>query len=82
MSRTIAQRELRNDNAKVIDEVVAGESFIVTRNGVPVAELLPLRALRRTVVSKSCIANFVNTKMDIDAKLFRADLDNLVNQDL
>ncbi len=82
MTKTIAQRELRNDNAKVIDEVVAGESFVVTRNGIPVAELLPLRALRRTVVPKSSIANFINTGPSIDARLFRADLDNLVNQDL
>ena len=82
MTKTIAQRELRNDNAKVIDEVVAGESFVVTRNGVPVAELLPLRALRRTVVPKSSIANFINTGPRIDAKLFQADLDNLINQDL
>jgi len=82
MTKTIAQRELRNDNAKVIDEVVAGESFVVTRNGVPVAELLPLRALRRTVVPKSSIANFIDTRPGIDAKLFRADIDNLIDPDL
>jgi prevent-host-death family protein len=40
--RTISQRELRNDNADVIREVEAGESFTVTRRGVPVARLLPL----------------------------------------
>ncbi len=82
MTKTIAQRELRNDNAKVIDEVVAGTSFVVTRNGVPVAELRPLRAQRRTLVPKSSIANFITTGTGIDAKLFRADLDNLINQDL
>ena len=82
MTKTIAQRELRNDNAKVIDEVVAGESFVVTRNGVPVAELLPLRALRRTVVPKSSIAKFIDTASGIDAKLFRTDIDNLINPNL
>ncbi len=82
MTKTIAQRELRNDNAKVIDEVVAGESFVVTRNGVPVAELLPLRTLRRTVVPKSSIASFIDTGPGIEAKLFRADLDSLINQGL
>lgn len=81
MTKTIAQRELRNDNAKVIDEVVAGESFVVTRNGVPVAELHPLRALRRTVVPKSSIEGFIDAGPGIEAKLFRADLDNLINQD-
>ena len=50
MSRTIPQRELRNDNAKVIDAVAAGETFVVTRNGEPVAELRPIRPGRRTFV--------------------------------
>ena len=41
MSRTIPQRELRNDNARVIAAVVAaGETFIVTRNGEPVGSLI------------------------------------------
>jgi prevent-host-death family protein len=80
MSKTIAQRELRNDNAKVIDEVVAGQSFVVTRNGVPVAELLPLRVHRRTLVPKASIASFISTGPGIDAKRFRADLDALIDQ--
>lgn len=37
----ISQRELRNDNAQVIRRVEAGESFVVTRHGVPVADLVP-----------------------------------------
>ena len=28
MARTIAQRELRNQNAKVIEAVMAGEAFV------------------------------------------------------
>lgn len=43
MSRPISQRELRNDNAAVIRRVLAGESFVVTRRGVPVADLVPHR---------------------------------------
>ena len=42
------ERELRNDNARVIEAVAAGESFVATRNGVPVAELRPIRQTRRT----------------------------------
>lgn len=42
--RTISQRELRNDNAEVIRGVEAGESYTVTRRGVPVARLVPLGA--------------------------------------
>ena len=37
----IGQRELRNDNAEIIRRVEAGESFVVTRRGVPVADLIP-----------------------------------------
>lgn len=40
--RSISQRELRNDNAVLIREVEGGESFTVTRRGVPVARLVPL----------------------------------------
>ncbi|WP_344196808.1 type II toxin-antitoxin system prevent-host-death family antitoxin [Aeromicrobium alkaliterrae] len=42
--RSISQRELRNDNAAVVREVEAGESFVVTRRGVPVARLVPWTA--------------------------------------
>ena len=41
MSRTIPQRELRNQNAQIIDAVASGATFIITRNGEPVAELRP-----------------------------------------
>jgi prevent-host-death family protein len=48
VSRTITQRELRNDSAAVMDAVERGETIVVTRNGTPVAELRPIR--RRTFV--------------------------------
>jgi prevent-host-death family protein len=41
MSGTISQRELRNDNAEIMRRVEAGESFVVTRNGKPIADLVP-----------------------------------------
>jgi prevent-host-death family protein len=41
MTEVIGQRELRNDNAEIIRRVEAGESFVVTRRGVPVADLIP-----------------------------------------
>lgn len=47
--RTIGQRELRNDNAKIMREVEEGQSFVITRNGRPVAELVPIRRKRITV---------------------------------
>lgn len=41
METTISQRELRNDNGAIMRRVEQGERFTVTRNGVPVADLLP-----------------------------------------
>ncbi|WP_363093375.1 type II toxin-antitoxin system prevent-host-death family antitoxin [Pseudonocardia sp. 73-21] len=35
------QRELRSDNAEIMRRVEAGESFVVTRIGEPVADVTP-----------------------------------------
>jgi prevent-host-death family protein len=80
MVRTIAQRELRNDNAKVMDAVVGGETFVVTRNGEPVAELRPLRAGRRTFISRAEVAALAVANVRIDRDQFRADLDAVIDQ--
>lgn len=41
MPETIGQRQLRNDNAEIMRRVEAGESFVITRNGKPIADLIP-----------------------------------------
>ncbi|MBB6118415.1 type II toxin-antitoxin system Phd/YefM family antitoxin [Nocardiopsis algeriensis] len=45
--KTITQREFRNNAASVMDQVEAGESFYVTRNGVEVAQVSPVARRRR-----------------------------------
>lgn len=80
MTKTIAQRELRNENAKVIEAVAAGETFVVTRHGEPVAELRPLRAGRRTFVFREEVAALATAGVRIDREQFRADLDRLIDQ--
>lgn len=82
MVRTIPQRELRNDNAKVIDAVAAGEAFVVTRNGEAVAELRPVRAGRRTFVGRDEIAELARTGVRIDRHRFRRDVDDTIDQRL
>lgn len=82
MRTTIAQRELRNDNAKVIDAVAAGASFVVTRNGVPVAELRPIRTERRSFVPKADLVALAAVGPHIDLDEFRADLDRALDQGL
>jgi prevent-host-death family protein len=82
MAKTIAQRELRNDNARVIEAVAAGESFVVTRNGVPVAELRPIQQTRRTFVPTAELLVLAATGPRINRERFRADLDRVVDQGL
>jgi prevent-host-death family protein len=45
--KTITQREFRNNSAAVMDAVEAGETYVVTRNGVEVAEVRPIGRRRR-----------------------------------
>jgi prevent-host-death family protein len=82
MAKTIAQRELRNQNAAVIEAVIAGESFVVTRNGEPVAELRPIRTRRRTFVPRDEVAALAAANVRIDHRKFRADLDRSIDQGL
>ena len=80
MVKTIPQRELRNENAKVMDAVAAGETFVVTRNGEPVAELRPIRAGRRTFITRADVAALATANVRIDRDQFRADLDAVIDQ--
>jgi antitoxin (DNA-binding transcriptional repressor) of toxin-antitoxin stability system len=66
----------------VIDAVAAGETFVVTRNGQPVAELRPLRAGWRTFISREEVAALASANVRIDWDQFRADLDDLIDQGL
>ena len=82
MSRVIAQRELRNQNAQILAAVEAGASFVVTRNGTPVAELRPLRRDLRPFVPRAEIAKVAAAGPSIDAAAFRRDLDAAIDQGL
>jgi prevent-host-death family protein len=76
MGRTITQRELRNDSAAVLREVQAGHTIIVTRNGVPVAELRPVPP--RRFVPRAVIADAALRAPRVDADGLRRDLDAVV----
>lgn len=82
MSRTIPQRELRNQNAQIVDAVAAGETFIITRNGEPVAELRPFPKGRARFVSRGEIAKVTSSGPHLDARAFRRDLDSVLDQSL
>lgn len=78
MSREITQRELRNDSGEIMRALDRGETFVVTRNGVPVGELTPLRR-KRFVGAEAVVAAFAGAP-SIDAARFRADVDAVLDQ--
>ena len=82
MSTVIPQRELRNQNAAIIAAVAAGESFVVTRNGAPVAELRPVTTPRRPFVPRAELAAVAARSIQVDAAAFRADLDRAIDSSL
>jgi antitoxin (DNA-binding transcriptional repressor) of toxin-antitoxin stability system len=79
MAREISQRELRNGSGEIMRALDRGESFIVTRSGVPVGELLPVRA-RQFVAADVAVAAFAGAP-DIVLDRFRAEVDAAVDQD-
>ncbi|MBE8526168.1 type II toxin-antitoxin system Phd/YefM family antitoxin [Rothia kristinae] len=40
--RSLSQRELRNESARVLREVAEGRSFVITNRSRPVARLVPV----------------------------------------
>lgn len=79
MAREITQRELRNDSGEIMRKLDEGETFVITRNGVPVGELTPLRR-RRFVAAEAAVALF-RTAPTVDYERLRADLDAVADQD-
>jgi prevent-host-death family protein len=73
VAREITQRELRNDSGEVMRKLDEGESFVVTRNGVPVGELTPLR--RQRFVPAETAAALFRAAPGVDYQRLRADLD-------
>lgn len=79
MTRTISQRELRNDSGAIMRALDRGEDFVVTRNGVPVGELRPAR---RRFVSRDMLLQTFRTAPGVDAGRLRNDLDAVADQDI
>ncbi|MBI3399834.1 MAG: hypothetical protein HY048_00315 [Acidobacteria bacterium] len=79
MSQPITQRELRNESGRIMRALDKGKSFIVTRNGVAVGELIPLRQ-RMFVPAHAAVAAFAGAPR-VARKRFRKDVDALIDQD-
>jgi prevent-host-death family protein len=79
MAREISQRELRNDSGEIMRKLDEGETFVITRNGVPVGELTPLRR-HRFVAAEAAVALFRKAP-SVDYQRLRTDLDAVADQD-
>ncbi|MBM2809515.1 MAG: putative prevent-host-death family protein [Chloroflexi bacterium] len=74
--KTIPQRELRNQIARVLREVEAGESMRITVDGRPVADLVPITGKRRTFVPRSDV-EWILANAPLD-ELFARDIDEML----
>jgi antitoxin (DNA-binding transcriptional repressor) of toxin-antitoxin stability system len=79
MAREITQRELRNESGEIMRQLDQGETFVVTRNGVPVGELTALR--RHRFISANAAREMFRGAPDVDFARLRSDLDQLATQD-
>jgi prevent-host-death family protein len=72
-------RDLRNKGGEVIDRVVAGEELVVTRDGRPVAVLVPMT--RPALSAQALLARWSRLR-PVDPDRFRADVDDLLDTSL
>jgi antitoxin (DNA-binding transcriptional repressor) of toxin-antitoxin stability system len=79
MATRITQRELRNESGRIMRALDRGKAFVVTRNGVPVGELTPVRQ-RVFVPTETALAAFAGAPRIARAR-FRKDVDALIDQD-
>ena len=79
MDRQITQRELRNESGEIMRQLDHGEAFVVTRNGVPVGHLSPLRHPR--FVTAEAVAAAFRGAPAVDFRRLRRDLDRIATQD-
>jgi antitoxin (DNA-binding transcriptional repressor) of toxin-antitoxin stability system len=76
MARRITERELRNGSGETMRALDRGECFVVTRDGIPVGELVPMR--RRhfvradTVMLHTKVNPWLTNVMSFPALLIRA----------
>ncbi|OLT09200.1 hypothetical protein BJF78_31180 [Pseudonocardia sp. CNS-139] len=77
--KVISQREFRNNSAAVMDSVEAGETYWVTRNGVPVAEVRPVPQRRRFSAEELVARHRRLPRVDYEA--MRRDTDEIIEFD-
>lgn len=69
---TAATRDLRNHTNQVLSQVAQGERVTITRDGVPVAEIVPVDSVRPMWLTRDAFARRI-ANVQADAEL-RSDL--------
>jgi len=59
---TVASRDLRNHTADVLRQVGGGTHVTITVNGMPVAEISPVRSTRGQFLSKTDLLDILNLR--------------------
>jgi len=77
--KKITIRDLRNNVGRVIDQVLAAERLVVTRDGQAVAELCPTP--RQPVESSALLQRWKKLPV-IDGRALRDDIDSVIDQAL
>ncbi len=72
-------RELRNHGGEVVDRAARGETIIITRNGVPVAELRPLPRAR---LPMAAVIEAFKHLPPMDPQRLRDDIDAIMDTSL
>lgn len=78
MATGITQRQLRNDSGDIMRRLDSGETFLLTRNGVPVGELTPLR--RQQFIRRDAAKRLFADAPLNDYQRLRADVDAVLDQ--
>lgn len=76
---SVPVRDLRNNSAALLKRVQQGESVVVTKDGEPVAEVIPLR---RTPLHRDQLVLRWAAIPPIDAEQFRHDVDEMLDWSL
>lgn len=77
--KKVTIRDLRNNGGRVIDQVLAGERLIVTRDGQAVAELSP--TLRKPLEASALLQRW-RTLPSVDGQALQREIDNLIDPSL
>ena len=72
-------RELRNKGGEVIERVIAGEVLTVTRDGTPVAQLVPLP--RKPLTAEAMLQRHRNLP-SLELGTLRRELDEIIDPSL